>query len=292
MRAFIRVLLAIVAIMAGAHALPPAAHAQPESVNEAYSKWHATNGAALRREVAALLPFIWSACPPSETMNMVGYRYAAFQNSLILPRQKRDLEIAEADFAYAAAEGIDHHGSDIPPPMSFVGENCSERVSPPALEQDKRNVIAANQILDRMELLVAKALRSSADNPLAISPREWRGDDDFYSVWVTYGRAEVAYTRFRNRHCAFDEMRQRSLSHVLKETRRRLDEARQRLDVLWPGGPENAPDLFSDDAAVQAKHCDNLVAANEAFGAALGIRDALEFMLEFKERERLSTKEP
>lgn len=281
----------VAATVAGANALPSAAYAEEKPVQEAYSKWHAMNGAALRVEAAALFPLISPVCPLSEAMDLVGYRYAEFLNSLTLPRQKLDLEIAQSDYAYAAMARSGGSGGDAANPPSFVGSGCPKPGSPEALEQDKRDVAAANQILDRMEILVAEAPKSSAANPQNIPAREWRGDDDFYSVWVTYGRAEVAYARFRNRHCAFDDMKQRSLSHVLKETRERLDSAKQRLDILWPGGSENAPDLFSDDAAVQVKFCDDEIAANEAFGAALGTRDALEFMLEFKERERLSTKE-
>ncbi|GAA4052662.1 hypothetical protein [Parerythrobacter jejuensis] len=292
MKQFSQAMLAICAMVAGATVLPYASIAAQNPVYSPYDKWHAELGAELRAEVAILLPLIQPACPASEAIESVLSRYAEVTNSLALPRQKIDLEIANADYSYALMQTADNQDERVLPAISFVGEGCPKPDSPQALEAESRTIALANSILDRMERLVVQAPESSGPNPRAIPGREWRGDDDFYKVWVTYGRAERAYTSFRNRHCAFGERKQRSLSHVLKETRERLDMAKQRIDVLWPGGTDGAVDLFSDEAADVTKRCDDAIAANEAFGAALGARDALEFLLNFKERERLLAEEP
>ncbi|MEL7199111.1 MAG: hypothetical protein AAGL10_12425 [Pseudomonadota bacterium] len=121
--------------------------------------------------------------------------------------------------------------------------------------------------------------------------KSWRGDDDFYTVVVAYNRAERFYREFRNRHCAFDGNKKRSLSHVLDTTRERLDRAKLRIEALWPGGLAKVIDVFRGNAAERVDQCDNIVAADLSFGAALGARDSVEALLELVERQRRSEEE-
>ncbi|MCA0904157.1 hypothetical protein [Qipengyuania aquimaris] len=109
---------------------------------------------------------------------------------------------------------------------------------------------------------------------------------DFYAAFVAYGRAEWMYRVFRNRHCAFEGGRRMSLSHVLDTTRERLDLARGRIEALWPGGFANVKDIFRDNEPEKRELCDNVEAAELAFSAALGARDALDVILGLIERER------
>src|SRR5687768_12498129 len=83
--------------------------------------------------------------------------------------------------------------------------------------------------------MVPTAPQTAPDrDPVLVSGREWRGDDDFYAVVVAYDRAELAWRHFRNRLCAMPEPRRTSLSHVVRETRERLDKMRSRMEMLWP----------------------------------------------------------
>jgi len=139
--------------------------------------------------------------------------------------------------------------------------------------------------------VLAVPTNAAAETGSRIVGKPWRGDDDFYAVVVTYYGAERFYREFRNRHCAFAEKKKRSLSHVLDATRERLDVAKLRIEALWPGGLAKVIDVFRGKAAERVDQCDNIAAADLAFGAALGAKDSVEVLLELVKRERRSEEE-
>ncbi|WP_447727480.1 hypothetical protein [Sphingomonas koreensis] len=108
---------------------------------------------------------------------------------------------------------------------------------------------------------------------------------------MAYAWAELAYRRFRNRHCALEGNRKKSLSHVLVDTRERLDQAKQRIETLWPdkAAATKDPHRYTDTAVVD--RCDDKIAADEAFGAMIATRDAAELILKMAERNLMSSKD-
>jgi hypothetical protein len=116
--------------------------------------------------------------------------------------------------------------------------------------------------------------------------REWRGDEDFYAVVVAYDRAELAWRHFRNRLCAMPEPRRTSLSHVVRETRERLDTMRSRMDVLWPNAPIDRFRYMARTDPEPKMLCDDRAAAEEAFQAALAGHDGTQNLIRLIERAR------
>ncbi|OYX52136.1 MAG: hypothetical protein B7Y97_03045 [Sphingomonas sp. 32-66-10] len=116
--------------------------------------------------------------------------------------------------------------------------------------------------------------------------RDWRGDDDFYAVVVAYDRAELAWRRFRNRLCALPEPKRTSLSHVVKDIRERLDVLRSKMGALWPESPIDRIRLLARTDPAPKMLCDDPVAAEEAFQAALAGQDGTANLIRLIERAR------
>lgn len=125
-----------------------------------------------------------------------------------------------------------------------------------------------------------------------LESQPWYEKTDFYGAFVSYAWAELAYRRFRNRHCALDGNRKESLSHVLVDTRERLDKTKQRIESLWPDKAAATKDPHGDTDIAVVDRCDDQIAANEAFGAMIATRDAAELILKMAERNLMSSKDP
>lgn len=134
----------------------------------------------------------------------------------------------------------------------------------------------------------AAAAHSSAPQTASGSAigRDWRGDEDFYAVVVAYDRAELAWRRFRNRLCALPEPKRTSLSHVVNDIRARLDAIRSKMGTLWPEGPIDRLRFMARTDPEPKMLCDDPVAAEEAFQAALAGQDGTSGLIRLIERAR------
>lgn len=112
----------------------------------------------------------------------------------------------------------------------------------------------------------------------------WK-DDPFWTVFVAHSRAELMFRRFEYRFCAFPDDKP-GVHGARRNMRASLDAAKARIDSIWPGRRERTFDAFASRDATPVERCDDPVAAEESFAAALMAVDSVEFVLEALQRER------
>lgn len=149
--------------------------------------------------------------------------------------------------------------------------------------------------------LGAPNISTAQDSRIVMSEAEaWRRsqhgynehDSNFYAAHAAYGRAELEYRHFRNRHCALRGLRERSLYHAMVDKRERLDKLKLRISVLWPELAGSTPGLVDRIDTALIKRCDDAIAADESFGAMVATTEAAEFIMDLIERNHLSPKDP